>query len=74
MMILNAKLTGELKNIKSAEELLVVLADLVQTEFHSRAAHWNVSGPSFSELHDLYGESYKLCAENIDTLGENYTI
>lgn len=33
-------------------------------------AHWNVTGPTFSELHELFGDIYDYTSEAVDDLAE----
>ena len=33
--------------------------------------HWNVEGPLFKQLHDLFGEIYEEVYDSIDTFAEN---
>ncbi len=37
-----------------AARLRPALADLVALSLHSKQAHWNVTGPQFSPLHELF--------------------
>jgi DNA-binding ferritin-like protein len=36
----------------------------------SRAAHWNVTAPTFGELHELFGEVYGTADSHADDLAE----
>ena len=37
----------------------------------ARKAHWNVRGPMFAELHELFGELYTATSDHADTLAEH---
>ena len=59
------------KNLhKSIEMLTVVLADLMTLYTKTRKFHWNVSGPSFMELHKLFQHQYNELEESIDEVAE----
>ena len=47
-----------------------LLADAVVLEMKTRNAHWNVTGPHFHHLHELFGEQYEALAEAVDELAE----
>ncbi|GAA0531607.1 Dps family protein [Chitinophaga japonensis] len=53
-----------------ALELNKALADLVVLYTKTRNYHWNIEGPSFSELHKFYEEQYDELAEAIDDMAE----
>ncbi len=60
-----------------AQALLPVLADTYVLYLKTHAFHWNVVGPRFSELHNLFEEQYQALwtvtdelAERIRSLGE----
>jgi starvation-inducible DNA-binding protein len=50
------------------------LADEYSTQYFSQVAHWNVTGPNFQQLHDLFAESYELCNGSIDAIAEQARI
>ena len=59
------------KNLKSITSLLSnVLADAVILYTKTRKFHWNVSGNSFMELHELFEEQYKKLERSIDEIAE----
>lgn len=61
----------EPKNLKGVNELLgKVLADAHVLYVKTRNYHWNVSGPSFMELHKLFEGQYKILEEAIDEIAE----
>ena len=41
-----------------AEALTHVLADTYLTYMKTHAYHWNVEGPHFSQLHNMFEEQY----------------
>lgn len=59
---------GDLKKI--IEVLSTVLASEMMLYQKTRNYHWNVSGPSFMEIHQLFEKHYKLLEENIDEIAE----
>ena len=59
------------KNLKSITDLLsAVLADAFLLYTKTRKFHWNVSGNSFIELHELFEAQYKILEEAIDEIAE----
>lgn len=46
------------------------LADAVDLVGHAKAAHWNVKGPSFIALHELFDKVYAHAVEATDELAE----
>ena len=50
------------------------LADEFSAYYFSYAAHWNVTGGDFPQLHALFKESYELCQEAIDGVAEQARI
>jgi starvation-inducible DNA-binding protein len=59
------------KNLTSVTNLLSgILADAVLLYTKTRKFHWNVSGPSFMELHKLFEGQYKGLEEAIDEIAE----
>jgi starvation-inducible DNA-binding protein len=59
------------KNLTSVTALLSgILADAVLLYTKTRKFHWNVSGPSFMELHKLFEAQYKQLEEAIDEIAE----
>lgn len=60
-----------------ADSLKVVLADTFVLYFKTHSFHWNVTGPHFKSLHDMFEEQYNevwkatdIIAERIRTIGE----
>jgi starvation-inducible DNA-binding protein len=59
------------KNLKSITTLLsAVLADAFLLYTKTRKFHWNVSGNSFIELHELFEDQYKILEKAIDEIAE----
>jgi len=59
------------KNLKSITTILSgVLADAVLLYTKTRKFHWNVSGNSFIELHELFEAQYKILENAIDEIAE----
>ena len=54
-----------------AEELNELLANVFSFYFKAHSAHWNVTGPDFSEYHALFAEIYEDVYDSIDPLAEN---
>lgn len=59
------------KNLhKSVKILTVLLADEMTLYIKTRKFHWNVSGASFMELHQLFQSQYTELEEVIDLIAE----
>lgn len=65
------------KNNKVTDKLAVLLADTYMLTLKTQNYHWNVTGPNFSALHQLFEEQYNdmwaasdVIAERIRALGE----
>jgi starvation-inducible DNA-binding protein len=56
------------KNVKNA--LRKVLADTFMLAVNTQAAHWNVVGPNFESLHELFGDQYQELDKATDELAE----
>jgi starvation-inducible DNA-binding protein len=50
--------------------LETVLADYYALYLKTQNYHWNVEGPRFKELHEVFEKHYKDLAEAIDTVAE----
>jgi len=53
-----------------ADALTKVLADTFVLYFKTHAYHWNVEGPHFKSLHELFGEQYTEMWEATDEIAE----
>jgi starvation-inducible DNA-binding protein len=59
------------KNLnKSVKLLTILLADEMTLYIKTRKFHWNVSGTSFMELHQLFQSQYAELEESIDLIAE----
>ena len=66
-----AKTSLPLKDKKAIGEILTgILADAVILYTKTRKFHWNVSGPSFMELHKLFEDQYQQLETAIDEIAE----
>lgn len=50
--------------------LHTVLADTFVLYVNTHAAHWNVTGPQFAALHEMFGTQYEELHASIDELAE----
>jgi starvation-inducible DNA-binding protein len=55
---------------KLADGLSRVLADSYTLYLKTHNYHWNVEGPNFQALHNLFEEQYKDLAEAVDEIAE----
>lgn len=59
---------------KSSIELLNArLADAIDLSTQTKYAHWNVKGPSFIALHELFDQIAETVEDQIDTIAERVT-
>ena len=59
------------KSLKGITGILIyVLADAMVLYTKTRKFHWNVSGNSFMELHQLFEKQYKILEKAIDEIAE----
>jgi len=49
------------------------LADALDLEAASKQAHWNVKGPNFIALHELFDQLHGNIEEHVDSLAERIT-
>lgn len=54
----------------STHLLSAILADEMVLYIKTRKFHWNVSGNSFMELHELFEEQYNQLEETVDAVAE----
>ena len=52
------------------DRLVRGVADLYGLMYAAQAAHWNVTGPDFQQLHALFGECYEQAYKAIDEVAE----
>ena len=55
---------------KVVELLQQQLSDAIDLQGMAKQAHWNVKGPSFIALHELFDDIYAAVAEHVDELAE----
>lgn len=60
--------TKDMHNV--AEGLSSILADSYFLYLKTHNYHWNVEGPRFHQLHEMFEEQYKDIAEAIDMIAE----
>lgn len=53
-----------------AELLNARLADLIDLQSHAKQAHWNVKGPHFSALHELFDKVAEEVENAVDDVAE----
>lgn len=46
------------------------LADAVDLQLQAKQAHWNVKGPAFFSLHELFDKVSEMVAEHVDLIAE----
>src|SRR5262245_26042455 len=62
------------KNRNQLAELLNVrLAEILDLKLQTKQAHWNVKGPSFIALHELFDDIAENLEEHSDTVAERIT-
>lgn len=52
------------------KHLSVVLADAYTLAVKTHGFHWNVEGPLFPQLHELFGKQYEALLESADAVAE----
>lgn len=60
-----------MSNKRIIEELMAVLANTYSLYMKTQNYHWNVEGPHFKPLHDLFEEQYTEMADAIDETAEH---
>jgi starvation-inducible DNA-binding protein len=58
---------------KAIELLNARLADAIDLQTQTKHAHWNVKGPSFIALHELFDRIAENVEDQIDTIAERVT-
>lgn len=53
-----------------ADALANVLADTYALYIKTQNFHWNVTGPDFPQLHEMFGAQYEALADAIDEIAE----
>ena len=54
-----------------ADELKVLMSDVVTMYFVAHGYHWNVEGQDFSQYHDLFSDIYGDVYGSLDPIAEN---
>lgn len=49
------------------------LADLIDLQLQTKQAHWNVKGPNFIAIHELFDDVAGQVTEHVDTVAERIT-
>ena len=65
---LPAKQRGQLEQLLNAR-----LADALDLESASKQAHWNVKGPHFIALHELFDQVHTVIEQHVDAIAERIT-
>ena len=58
---------------RMVELLNARLADAIDLGTQAKQAHWNVKGPSFIALHELFDQLAEHIEDHVDTLAERIT-
>ncbi len=58
---------------RNIELLNARLADAIDLGLQAKHAHWNVKGPNFIALHELFDDVAENVEEHVDTLAERIT-
>ena len=61
---------AESKRAKICELLNARLADAIDLSLQSKQAHWNVKGPQFIALHELFDKVHLVAVSAVDQLAE----
>ncbi len=61
---------SEPKRVKLIELLNARLADSIDLQTQMKQAHWNVKGPDFIALHELFDQINSSVEEYVDTIAE----
>lgn len=56
---------------ESGEKINAVAVDLLGLSMCTKKAHWNVRGPLFGQLHELFDDLYKTTNDHADKLAEH---
>lgn len=64
---------AETTRLQMIELLNSCLADIADLQTHAKHAHWNVKGPQFLSLHDLFEQIASRLAKGTDELAERIT-
>jgi starvation-inducible DNA-binding protein len=56
--------------VKINQALSCILADTLLLSLKTKGFHWNVKGPHFKDLHDLFDEQHEEMVDAIDVMAE----
>ena len=65
---------SENKRLETANGLSTLLADSYTMYLKTHNYHWNVSGPMFTTLHELFEDQYTHLASSVDEIAERIRI
>lgn len=68
-MTIDLGMTEE-QRTNAARSMSKLLADTYLLYIKTHKFHWNVTGPHFAELHQMFEEQYKNMAEAVDIIAE----
>ena len=61
---------SEATRVKAVELLIARLADCIDLQTQTKHAHWNVKGPNFIALHELFDKINEDAEGNVDDIAE----
>ncbi len=61
-------------NQKTIDNLRQVLGQTFSLYFQTQSYHWNVEGPQFRQLHEMFDEQYTELSEALDGIAERIRI
>lgn len=67
---MSSKKSSRNASVKIAEQLINVLSDTYILAIKTHGYHWNVTGPLFPQLHELFGKQYEELFEAADEIAE----
>src|ERR1700745_1111349 len=61
---------SETTRVKAVELLIAHLADCIDLQTQTKHAHWNVKGPNFIALHELFDKINEEVEDYVDDIAE----
>jgi len=61
---------SEATRVKAVELLIARLADCIDLQTHTKHAHWNVKGPNFIALHEVFDKINEEVEDYVDDIAE----
>src|SRR3989440_12631129 len=61
---------SEATRVKAVELLIARLADCIDLQTQTKQAHWNVKGPNFIALHELFDKINEEVEDYVDEIAE----